>query len=130
MGCAATTFLSAASYLALWINFLLLLCLKFAATFFTAWWIKVPLVLVVVAAWVFLMLLAAAGKAHGEDLFHSPPVFICIFHFIIHSSHALDEEALHRGSIRAHAVGVSSHTQSIIGGETRVLKTVEKTLSS
>ena len=35
-------------------------------------WMKVPLVLAVVAAWVFLMLLAAAGKAHGKGSFPLP----------------------------------------------------------
>ena len=67
VGCVVTTFLSAVFYLALWLNFLLLVAFKFAVTFFSSWWIRLPLALIVIAAWAILVLIAAAGKAAAGE---------------------------------------------------------------
>lgn len=66
VGALVVTFIHLISHLPLWMNYLLLTFLKFSATFFSAWWIRLPLVLVILAAWVLLILLAAASAAaHG-----------------------------------------------------------------
>lgn len=57
---------TAVSALAFWISCLIFLLLKASLTFFSSWWIRAPLTVVILAAWVFLALLATAGRVDDE----------------------------------------------------------------
>lgn len=66
IGVVLVSGITAISALAFWISCLFFLLLKASLTFFSSWWIRAPLTIVILAAWVFLALLAIAGRVDDE----------------------------------------------------------------